>query len=239
MKKRYAEVAAQIMADLKTGDHRRGDLMPSEAVLSARFDASRSTIRSAMAELEKLGLIERKQGAATRILSTEPPPTYVHSMSTTGDLMQFAGPSRREVREIGPIVADEALANQLKDRPGRRWIRIRQTRHIESLASPVGWTDVYLSEKYADIAADVPGYSGLVYSLLEERHGVIIHEIRQSIRAAPVPEEVASTLQVAPGGHALELRRNYLDKDAISQIITLSILPAEHYHYDITLRRQG
>ncbi|MCF6370805.1 hypothetical protein LXM96_18375 [Rhizobium sp. TRM95001] len=56
---------------------------------------------------------------------------------------------------------------------------------------------------------------------------------------SPVPEDLASTLQVAPGGHALELRRNYLDKDATSQIISLSILPAEHYCYEITLRRQA
>ena len=86
--------------------------------------------------------------------------------------------------------------------------RIRQTRHIQSLAFPVGWTDVHLSEQYADIAADVPDYLGLVYSLLEERHGVIIHEIRRSIRAVPIPEDLAEALHVVPAGHALELRRN-------------------------------
>ncbi|HBT02538.1 MAG TPA: GntR family transcriptional regulator, partial [Citreicella sp.] len=110
MKKRYPEVAARIMTDLRSGAFKIGDTMPSEAVLCARFGASRSTIRGAMAELERLGLIERKQGAATRVISTEPPPTYVHSMSATGDLMQFAGPSWRRVREVLPVVADEALA---------------------------------------------------------------------------------------------------------------------------------
>lgn len=239
MKKRYPEIAARIMAELKAGDLKVGDAMPSEAVLCDRYNTSRSTIRSAMAELQRLGLIERKQGAATRILSIEPPPTYVHSMSAAGDLMQFAGPSWRKVREITPIVADEALAQKLQDRPGRRWVRISQTRHIDTLSAPVGWTDVYLCEKYSDIAEEVPSYSGLVYSLLEDRHNVVIHEIRQSIRAAPVPRELADVLQVDPGDHALELRRNYLDKDGAGQIITLSILPAQHYSYDIILRRQA
>ncbi len=213
--------------------------MPSEAALCARFEVSRSTIRSAMRELERLGLVERRQGAATRVLSVEPPRTYVHSMSATGDLMHFAGPSWREVVETVPVIADETLARRLDDRPGRRWVLIRQTRHIDTLSAPVGWTDVYLSEAYSDIAEAVPDYPGLVYALLEERHDVVIHEIRQSIRAAPVPAEHARTLQVAAGDHALELRRRYLDKDGAAQIITLSILPARHYSYDINLRRQA
>ncbi|MCF8482142.1 MAG: GntR family transcriptional regulator [Rhodospirillum sp.] len=239
MKKRYPEVAAKIMAELKSGSFRVGDAMPSETVLCEKFGASRSTIRGAMAQLEKLGLIERRQGAATRVLSTEPPPTYVHSMSATGNLMQFAGPSWRRVRDIYPLVADERLASRLGDRPGRRWILIRQTRHIEGQEVPVGWTDIYLTEKYADIAEEVSDYPGLVYALLEERHDVVIHEIRQSIRAVPVPEDQAEALGVTPASNALELRRQYRDGDGNTQIITLSVLPAEHYSYEITLRRQA
>jgi DNA-binding GntR family transcriptional regulator len=239
MKKRYPEVAAKIMADLKSGPLRVGDAMPSEAVLCEKFGASRSTIRGALAQLQKLGLVERKQGAATRVLSTEPPPTYVHSMSATGDLMQFAGPSWRQVRDIHPLVADEGLASRLGDRPGRRWILIRQTRHIDGQELPVGWTDIYLTEKYADIAEEVSDYPGLVYALLEERHDIVIHEIRQTISAMPVPEDLAVTLGVAPTSDALGLRRQYRDGDGRIQIITVSVLPAEHYSYEITLRRQA
>lgn len=46
-------------------------------------------------------------------------------------------------------------------------------------------------------------------------------------------------LSVAPGDRTLELRRNYLDKDGAGQIITFSILPAQHSSYDIILRRQA
>ncbi|WP_158971132.1 UTRA domain-containing protein, partial [Chachezhania sediminis] len=124
-------------------------------------------------------------------------------------------------------------------RPGRRWMLIRQTRHIDGQDAPVGWTDVYLADDYADIADEIPDYPGLVYSLLEERHAVVIQEIRQSIRAIMLPQEFADPLQVPAHSPALELRRTYRDGDGISQIITLSVLPAQHYSYDITLRRQA
>ncbi|WP_319533005.1 GntR family transcriptional regulator [uncultured Cohaesibacter sp.] len=239
MGKRYLDVAAQITKELKSGVFKVGDALPSEAVLCERFQASRSTVRAAMAELQRLGMIERKQGAPTRVLSNEPPTTYVHSMSVTGDLMQFAGPSWREVQEIVPLVADEQLAERLGDRPGRRWVLIRQTRNIEGQSAPVGWTDIYLSQEHEQIAEQVKDYPGLVYVLLEKETSIVIHEIEQSIRAVPVPDDLANALQVAAGDHALELRRQYRDANNNSQIITLSILPAKNYTYEITLRRQA
>lgn len=238
MKKRYPEVVKQMLAELRAGHFQVGATMPSEAVLCDQFGASRSTIRSALMQLQKLGLIERRQGAPTRVLSTEPPPSYVHTMSATGDLMEFAGPSWRQVHSITPMIADEALAKSLQDRPGRRWVLIRQTRHIDGQVAPVAWTDIYLCEDYADIAEEVPDYAGLVYTLLEERHAVVIREIHQSVRAVPVPAALAEALQVQPGAHALELRRCYRDADGVNRIITVNTLPAQHYSYEIILRRQ-
>ena len=68
---------------------------------------------------------------------------------------------------------------------------------------------------------------------------MVIREIWQSIRAAPVPADISRTLEVDAGSAALELRRTYLDGEGTSQIITLSVLPAESYRYEIVLRRQG
>lgn len=239
MKKRYPAIAQQIMEEIRSGAFSVGDPMPSEAELCARFEASRSAVRGALAILQKLGVIERKQGAATRIRATEAAPTYVHSMTATGDLMEFAGPSWRKVHRINSIVADEALAERLDKRPGRRWLHISQTRHIDSQPNPVGWTDVYLSAEYPDIAEDIGSYPGLVYSLLEERHGILIQKIRQSINAVPVPEAIAERLEVQPGDPALELTRNYLDAEERSLIVSLSILPSKSYSYEITLTRQA
>lgn len=238
MKKRYPDVVKQILAELRAGKVKAGEFLPSEAVLCEQFGASRSTIRSALSELQRLGLIERRQGAPTRVLSTEPPPSYVHTMTATGDLMQFAGPSYRQVQSIAQMVADEDLAEQLRDRPGRRWVLIRQTRHIDKQVPPVAWTDIYLCQTYADIAEEISSYPGLVYLLLEERHPVVINEILQSIRAKPVPAELASPLQVEPGTPAIELLRRYQDAEGNNAIITVSTVPAEHYSYDFVLSRK-
>ncbi|WP_346795467.1 GntR family transcriptional regulator [Halomonas sp. Bachu 37] len=239
MKKRYTNVAQLIMQAIRSEGMQVGDPMPSEAELCARFGVSRSTIRSALAQLQTLGLVERKQGAATRLIATQAAPTYVHSMKASGDLLQFAGPSWRRVQSIAPLIADEALASQLDKRPGKHWIRISQTRHIESQSAPVGWTDVYLCQRYADIVDDIPDYTGLIYTLLEERHQVLIHEICQTVSAVPVPEHLAEQLEVRAGDHALRLTRHYLDAEGESLLVSINILPATNYSYEIRLKRQG
>ncbi|MCG7602086.1 GntR family transcriptional regulator [Halomonas sp. McH1-25] len=239
MKKRYTDVARRIMQDIRAGGMQVGDPMPSEAELCARFGVSRSTIRSALSQLQTLGFVERKQGAATRVTATQAAPTYVHAMMASNDLLQFAGPSWRKVQSITPLIADEELASQLDKQPGKHWVRISQTRHIESQSAPVGWTDVYLCQRYADIVSEIPEYPGLIYTLLEERHQVLIHEIRQTVSAVPVPEYLAERLDVATGDHALRLTRHYLDAEGESLLISINILPANNYRYEIRLMRQG
>lgn len=238
MKKRYASVAHSLLKEIRSGAFQVGDTMPSEAELGARFGVSRSTVRSALAQLQLMGIVERKQGAPTRIMATEVAPTYVHTMSATGDLMMFAGRSWREVQKIEPIVADESLAARLDGRPGRRWVRISQLRRSENQDAPVGWTDVYVCAKYKDIAVDIPDYPGLIYLLLEERHSVLIHEIVQSINSVAVPDSLAESLEVNAGELALELTRHYLNAEGKSLMVSISVLPAIHYRYEIRLKRQ-
>lgn len=239
MKIRYVAVAERLVEDIKSGRYPVDGLLPSEPELTREFDCSRSTIRAALAQLQTLGLVERRQGAGTRVRAREAGPLYVHSMAATGDLMQFAGPSRRQVHETEALVADEELAPRLDARPGRRWLRIGQTRHLDTLPKAVCWTDVYIAAEYADIREDIAAYGGLIYTLLEQRFDVTVSDIIQSIRAVGVDPALAARLEVAPGSHALELTRRYRDAAHRCLIVSISVLPADNYTYEILLKRQG
>jgi len=249
MKKRYPEVAERIMAELRSGEIRIGTSLPSEAVLCARFGVSRSTIRSALAELQRLGLIERKQGAATRVLSAEPPPTYVHSMLAAGDLMQFAGPSHRRVHSITPIVADERLGMWLEDKPGRRWIQISQTRHIAGRAA-IGTVAQHVDLPDARIALAVINALGVTRTALAAKIlvagslAVLALVVSAGFVASPAPAialelDPASAFGVLQGAgllfFALGLHKPHLwalcgdnNRLGISRIILLSLHKRAH-----------
>jgi GntR family histidine utilization transcriptional repressor len=61
----YARVKSFLKEGLSHGEWAPGELMPSEAELTARFGVSRMTVTRALRELQAEGLVERVQGVGT------------------------------------------------------------------------------------------------------------------------------------------------------------------------------
>jgi len=59
---RYRAVAAELRAQIESGELRAGDPVPSESALTERYRVSRGTARHALAELEGAGLVEAVHG---------------------------------------------------------------------------------------------------------------------------------------------------------------------------------
>ncbi len=63
-----ARVAQQLRSAILTGVHQPGDQLPPERDLAEQFGVDRHTLRSALSELEQLGLVQRRQGSGCRVL---------------------------------------------------------------------------------------------------------------------------------------------------------------------------
>lgn len=238
-KPRHSQVTDRIISEIRSGRYPVGSQLPSEPSLSLEYGISRSTLRAALATLQGMGFVERRQGAGTRVCAFDAAPVYVHSMKASGDLLQFAGPSTRQIFEMEDLVADEVLAHKLDNRPGRRWLRIGQTRHVLGSQTPVCWTDVYLPLEYADLRHEIPTFTGLIYTLIEQRYHVTISEILQSIRAIDIPANLLARFGDDVGSKALELIRRYRSSADQCELVSVSVLPEKTYSYEITLTRKA
>ncbi len=58
-------ITARLRNAIETGVYSDGDQLPPERQLATAFDAARSTIRKALNQLEKAGLVERRIGSGT------------------------------------------------------------------------------------------------------------------------------------------------------------------------------
>ncbi|SHI91925.1 GntR family transcriptional regulator, phosphonate transport system regulatory protein [Roseomonas rosea] len=58
----WRQIAARLEAAIAEGEHGPEDRLPSEGALSARFGVNRHTVRRALEELERRGLIRTEQG---------------------------------------------------------------------------------------------------------------------------------------------------------------------------------
>lgn len=63
----YQQIINKIRSQISSGMINVGDMLPTEAELCEQYSVSRITIRKALAELEKQGIVERKQGKGTFI----------------------------------------------------------------------------------------------------------------------------------------------------------------------------
>jgi ABC-type glycerol-3-phosphate transport system substrate-binding protein/DNA-binding transcriptional regulator YhcF (GntR family) len=65
------EQIKQVLSNrIKSGEYKLGARMPNEFALSEEFKVSRPTIRSALSELEKIGMVERKRPKGTFVSAT-------------------------------------------------------------------------------------------------------------------------------------------------------------------------
>ena len=65
--KRYEEIAAQMIAQIHSGELRPGDKLPPERTLAEKYGVSRTTIREALRSMEMTGCVESHVGGGTYI----------------------------------------------------------------------------------------------------------------------------------------------------------------------------
>jgi DNA-binding GntR family transcriptional regulator len=236
---RYAQVARDLAEGITSGRFPVGSLLPTELELCERFGASRHTVRTALRELQALGLVSRRKRVGTRVEAAQASGGYNESLASVEDLVQLAATHVRAVQRIDDVVADRTLARELECRAGTRWLRISSLRQEEGKpAQPIGWTDVYVDGAYADLRRIVrKSPSVLISSMIESRYGRRIAEIRQTIEAATVPAALAEPLRVAPDSPALRIVRRYLDAAGEAFEISISIHPLGRFRFTMRLKR--
>jgi GntR family transcriptional regulator len=62
VERKHERIVAALEAEIRTGLVKRGAQLPGEVALARRFQVSRNTVRSALAELCRAGLIATRTG---------------------------------------------------------------------------------------------------------------------------------------------------------------------------------
>ncbi|MFD7131288.1 GntR family transcriptional regulator [Streptomyces sp. NPDC059894] len=63
------QLAEKVAGDIKAGRYKTGETLPSEVQMERMYGVGKATVRSAMAELKRMGLIETRQGKGSIVIS--------------------------------------------------------------------------------------------------------------------------------------------------------------------------
>ncbi len=234
----YIDIAEKLSEAIYSGKYPVGSSLPTEMELCAHFSVSRHTVRAALRELLELGLVSRNKKAGTRVENSQAPSQYSYSLTSLEKLTDFGSTYKREVQSIEKITVDIKLSRLLKCQPGLTMMKISSIRIKDRTQSPVGWTDVYFSDAYSEIADTIrKNPDTLISSLIEKKFGRKISTIQQDITAVIIPQELVQILQAVPDSPALKIIRSYRDHRGETIVHSVSIHPSEKFVFSTRLSR--
>lgn len=231
-------VAQTLRGGITSGAHPVGALLPTEIELAAQFGVSRQTMRQAIAELRREGLLDARKGVGTRVLAQAPTRGYVHALADLSELSQYA-------RDLGLLVREQRLeklrgrrAQEFGARPGTSWLHIRGVRAAAEGQTPFGLVEVWVDGRYAEAAMAAPPRRQPIFAAIEAAYGVQIEEVRQEVGGEVLDAASAAVLGVAPGSAALRVVRRYCAAGGRLVELSETLHPAARFRYAMTLRRE-
>jgi DNA-binding GntR family transcriptional regulator len=229
-------VIARALADeISLGVHPVGDILPSEADLSNRFDVSRHTVRAALRTLQELGLIASQAGVGSVVRASRYDAQYTQSFSSVEDLLQYTKTTRFETLERSEIVADADFVLAVGGQPGDRWWHLYMLRTPKENDTPLTVADVYIPYGVGLALSDFPQADVPIFEQIE-KSGVSIVEIKQEISAAMPTEKEARTLAIAATQPVLVILRRYCGERGRLLEVTRTVHPADTFRYQMDVR---
>uniref|UniRef100_A0A7V4TK06 GntR family transcriptional regulator n=1 Tax=Candidatus Caldatribacterium saccharofermentans TaxID=1454753 RepID=A0A7V4TK06_9BACT len=231
----YARISRTLREEIESGLYKVGDLLPSEEELERRFGASRTTIRNALGELEREGLVLRRRGKGTIVQEPK-----------TAQNMNFISSFTETLREKGVQVGTGIVTIELIPAPpkvlaalglekGEKVYLVQRTRLANGV--PIAFMTNYL------LARVVPGLEGKkealrevgLYQLLEEEYGLVLKRAVETIEAylsGPLEADILQIPEKVPLFHTVRI--TYLEDGTPFEMV-ISIIRADKYEYRVYL----
>lgn len=177
-----SQIAHDIRHEIASGELTPGTKLLSEHKLSQKFAVSRSTIRSALTELEALGLIQTRHGAGSYVVDRPAVQAGLQELASITDSIRETGRepgmiyARRVIRAVMPEEAD-----QMKVSPDTEVLELR--REISGDGETLAYSYDLIPTDILPPDFDYKSIEGSLFALFREKFKVFPHHSTAEIRA--------------------------------------------------------
>jgi DNA-binding GntR family transcriptional regulator len=235
---RYLRVAQLLQQAIQGGDFPLGSLLPTELQLAGQYGVSRQTVRQAIDQLRRRGMLSTRKRVGTRVDAIDPSELFRYAFQSVGDLQGLASETEMLVDGRDWVTASGRLTAELGCRAGQRWLRLRCRRRHPGETRPLCCSDVYVDHRLAPAVASQEVFRSALFVLLERAAGEPIQEIRQEIQATVLDAATARRLDAVAGAPALRIVRRYLGTGNRLMEVSMTTFPADRFVYSLTIQRQ-
>jgi GntR family transcriptional regulator len=231
---RYQQVQEQLAEEIERGGRPAGSRLPPERALAEHFGVSRVTLRRALDELERAGVVTRSGvGWAVASGAVGEPPNVLMSFTEMAASRGLTPASRVLSQRVRPATIDEA--DELGLAPGAPLFELERLRSMDEVPILVDRTSIPLSLVPGLDEADLS--SGSLYDVLEARYGIRPTRARFTVEAVAADARTSKLLGLDVGGPLLRCRQQ--TEDDAGRRIELGEMDyrGDRYRFRATLHR--
>ena len=224
------------LRDLITrGEYVYGDRLPGELKLAEIHGVSRVTVRRALSQLKRAGLIDRHPGSGT-VVTFRPHarPVVADFSNMLANLMEMGRSSDVRLLAFGYGLPPAGIQRALRLPDGARTQQSVRVRLVDG--APFSYLVTHVPEAIGATYTEAELAATPLLALLE-RSGVVADHATQTITATVSTPETAEALDVAVGDPLLALTRVVYDPDGKGVEHLAAYYRPDRYTFQMTLAR--
>ncbi|WP_176047309.1 GntR family transcriptional regulator [Burkholderia sp. BCC1644] len=201
----YVQIKDTLRARILDGTYAPHSRMPSEHELCAIFDVSRITVRQALGDLQKEGLLFKLHGKGT-FVSKPKAFQNVTSLQGFAEAMSSMGYEIvNQLRSFRTVKADRHLATKLNVPEGAPLVEIHRVRLLNR--EPVSLEQTWVPEALGKRLAGADLATRDIFLVLENDCGIPLGHADVSIDAILADDEIVDALRVEESSPVLRIER--------------------------------
>jgi GntR family transcriptional regulator len=223
---RYRLIAEDLRSRIDAGEFRAGSLLPSEAELSTRYDASRVTVRRALESIRETGVIDSRQGFGWYV-AADPFRQRLTHLGTIEDQLRESGiESERRILAFGFIAPPSRVAAVFGPAPV---LEVRRLNLADG--QPFALVTVWCPEPLASRLSR----SDVERATFLEQLPVELGGATQTIGAAIAALDEAELLGIGPGSPVLVAERVTRSSGGQPVLMSRHVYPALRTEFAVEL----
>lgn len=191
----YYQIQECLLERIRSGALKPGDLIPSEAKLSASLGISRMTARQALKMLCSKGVLYSERGRGTFVARTKLEKNFRQVQSFSGKIQERGSQPRSRVLAFRQMRPDPEMTKMLQLAPEEEVILLRRVRLADSV--PFSIECAYLPLRRFPELLKKFDTRGSLYQALAERYGIQIAAADEEAEAGVANVEEASLLRIS------------------------------------------
>ena len=231
----YYQIKSILKSRILSNELKGNQRLPTEAELCTEYNVSRITVRQALSELMKDGLIYRDRGRGTFV--TEGAELKRPELKgSIENLIVAAKGTRTRVLSYQEILPSPAIAKLLQLKKPEKVFQLQLVRFTSK--GPLGYSYIYFPYGLGKTVSpnELNGTTEII-TFVEEKLKTKAYRAKQAIDVGVANKMLADYLSVKPKTPLLVIERDYYTRKGSAMFVAITYFRPDLYKYEIELTR--